>query len=671
MHKRKCGTCRFYQDASLARSGWCLHPQRRGATAMVMVRSNEIGCRTAWADDLWNPMPDGGAAAEGAIDGAERFAAQRVAPATANEIDALIAGQRAGDGSPGAAAVDVVVATSLMLSEGPTPGVDDGLRHSRWDDEADVAPLSGDPTANPRSAIIRAKDRYRADNVVTRPMAGALGHDVENAVGPSFAEPLLPLFEWTAVEPGEQRRETARGDDPSFPGAVPPAERVSAPAFVDDARYDVVPSIDPGFELPRARRFGDPPRFPESMVEAAIATPIVEPVHAVVLVAPAEAIDGMDDPMADEESARGDDATVETPPAARSKRASLWPWGRLGQRERSASDAFGAFDGVDDDWSLADEESAAHPSESFVVADEAPVHRPVVEQAVMVHESPLPPVHGRRHNNTVDDGGSEMNAGADRDPAVIRRRVDLYPSLAPPASTRSVGSWSDVGPVPVAEVANRDMLDVTRAVFVAPELRVSPKPRVESPLGPEQSGPIGPIDADHLAWDRDDVPAAVAAQAGDRWSSTGGANLHDAEFVEVEVVADRSDGAACREGGADRDTVIPDPIVIAETFDLTLDVEIDLFPDVPRMCQTCRDFRPAEGGERGWCTNRQAFIHRRMVELDELPCETSIGAWWLPADRVWLPAINADAADAPTPALDKYLPDFGVEEEPVRRQRRR
>jgi hypothetical protein len=93
----------------------------------------------------------------------------------------------------------------------------------------------------------------------------------------------------------------------------------------------------------------------------------------------------------------------------------------------------------------------------------------------------------------------------------------------------------------------------------------------------------------------------------------------------------------------------------AATDDDLLDYEVQVAPDVPRMCRTCRDFRPADNGERGWCNNNWAFTHRRMVDADELPCESSLGCWWLPHDDVWL--ANADAArhSQATPLVDLWL----------------
>lgn len=85
-----------------------------------------------------------------------------------------------------------------------------------------------------------------------------------------------------------------------------------------------------------------------------------------------------------------------------------------------------------------------------------------------------------------------------------------------------------------------------------------------------------------------------------------------------------------------------------------LDMTIDIAPDVPRECRTCRSFRSADGGARGWCTNEWAFTHRRMVNEDDLACETTIGCWWLPADRYWL-IEEEDGYAVPTPRMDELI----------------
>jgi hypothetical protein len=99
----------------------------------------------------------------------------------------------------------------------------------------------------------------------------------------------------------------------------------------------------------------------------------------------------------------------------------------------------------------------------------------------------------------------------------------------------------------------------------------------------------------------------------------------------------------------------PDPAFAWQEQDDRIDMTIEASPTVPRMCRTCRDFRPADNGGRGWCTNKWAFSHRRMVDADELPCETSLGCWWLPHDEVWLSEADAVAHTEPTPLVDHWL----------------
>ena len=110
-----------------------------------------------------------------------------------------------------------------------------------------------------------------------------------------------------------------------------------------------------------------------------------------------------------------------------------------------------------------------------------------------------------------------------------------------------------------------------------------------------------------------------------------------------------------------------------ESDDDTLDMTIRLSPHLPRECRTCRDFRPADSGTRGWCTNQWAFTHRRMVDAADAPCQTTLGCWWLPNDRECLAEVDVRRHSEPTPLLDAWLIQRDLAEEraePVRRRRR-
>lgn len=66
MVKRKCGTCKYFEDKGLASSGWCRHPDRCDIQDMVLVRKAELACRNSWDQDLWEPS---GAVASSEVDG--------------------------------------------------------------------------------------------------------------------------------------------------------------------------------------------------------------------------------------------------------------------------------------------------------------------------------------------------------------------------------------------------------------------------------------------------------------------------------------------------------------------------------------------------------------------------------------------------------------------------
>ncbi|MFT4037947.1 MAG: hypothetical protein QM692_07180 [Thermomicrobiales bacterium] len=79
--------------------------------------------------------------------------------------------------------------------------------------------------------------------------------------------------------------------------------------------------------------------------------------------------------------------------------------------------------------------------------------------------------------------------------------------------------------------------------------------------------------------------------------------------------------------------------------------------DLPQVCRTCRDFRPAADGQRGWCANRWAFPERTLVgEDDPAPCATAIGSWWASVDDVWLVAADISDHGRPTPLMDRFFP---------------
>ncbi len=57
--KRQCGTCRFFAQTESGLNGKCTHPKRdRAHLDLLLLRPNELGCRTRWGTSLWQDPAD-------------------------------------------------------------------------------------------------------------------------------------------------------------------------------------------------------------------------------------------------------------------------------------------------------------------------------------------------------------------------------------------------------------------------------------------------------------------------------------------------------------------------------------------------------------------------------------------------------------------------------------
>ncbi len=90
---------------------------------------------------------------------------------------------------------------------------------------------------------------------------------------------------------------------------------------------------------------------------------------------------------------------------------------------------------------------------------------------------------------------------------------------------------------------------------------------------------------------------------------------------------------------------------------------------LPRICRTCRDFRPTGDGRTGWCANSYAFPQRTLVRADQLACYGTLGSWWLPSDDWWLQQADISHHGQPTPHVDEFLRQLLTERQQERRRR--
>ena len=146
MAKQKCETCRFFQEAGLAGSGWCHHPQRKTSSGvMVMVRRNELACRNAWSASLWEPV-------SGAADGEEAqtrhlMTTGPLPPANVDDIRAVISQDT----------VIVDTGEDVLLSEARL--IAEPVRPSAASHQALPPRLA--PGFDPRTALFRAREAHR------------------------------------------------------------------------------------------------------------------------------------------------------------------------------------------------------------------------------------------------------------------------------------------------------------------------------------------------------------------------------------------------------------------------------------------------------------------------------------------------------------------------------
>jgi hypothetical protein len=172
--KQKCGTCRYFQEAGLAGSGWCHHPQRKTSTDLkIFVRRNELACRDSWSRNLWE------SAAEGYLDAdilASRLepAAGPLPPATPEDLRALVAASA--NNSDASSGEDVLLSEGRIVSDSveswqppPRPTVSAGF--------------------DPRSAIFRAREAHRER---TRAKAAADRHSTGAEAVVAAARALQP-----------------------------------------------------------------------------------------------------------------------------------------------------------------------------------------------------------------------------------------------------------------------------------------------------------------------------------------------------------------------------------------------------------------------------------------------------------------------------------------------
>lgn len=783
VQKRKCASCKFFDQAPLPGNGWCTHPKRQQSSDVrILVRSGELACRNSWGGDFWVSNI---AASEGENSDGQAVPDRLVARSRADDqITSVTTSYTAQSADPDpftfgsqgfsreTAPDDVIVSQPSMLPEdarSPAP------QHAAEDDQHDLnLPAHEDQRERARiiargnrDAIVKARERHvlRRGGSERMPISDAAdagkadGKNVDKEQRDDTAEADRfaagsgpPLERKTGRRPRELRADQglqSRGyADPTPPV---PATEVSESSRrsplvsrrADADRFESVPEVNPDVALPRLRKFlltddPDPDALDGTFVEGApgqaettydlvlrraqaiktatqkernarvirnrpvmkqVRTSGPAPLPAVPGIDHSESIesplrrsedqglpgdgrhlpatealrssdyvtidaepdyDGPDDGMEtdayffDEEIVEEEMLPVQDPTydriAARSRIGPQQSWWRglglsFGRRSQpyatTASTSFLDANDADDEWG--DDEL------------EPPSHWSVEDEDARDGEPGTPEEPDRSSERVFsfanDDRSVSMSTVVLRDSRTAEDELVDYEltdevletSFADDSDQVQSKSWHEDGQSRVGDeereyayadrsqqdsgfaLADRHDMDAFRAVLFGnrPVDTVERQEPVRERRRSQRYQEPSPVPREEIAVSQEHLPMANDVRVA----------VHE-RYVEEPVFDIRN---------------------FVEQDDDLLDMRVQIAPDVPRACRTCRDFRPSESGERGWCTNDFAFTHRQMVNADDMPCQSSIGCWWLPSDNAWMPREDFATREDPTPFTDRLL----------------
>jgi hypothetical protein len=294
--KRRCATCRYFQDAGMSGNGWCTHPKRQlSSDVRILVRRGELACRDSWGVDLWEgPSADDAVVANPEAATLPAGTAASITASYDDEVTSVVSTDSTQ--TPTDDQSDRVVEQTTLLPDDDsysTRGT--SSRPYRSSDQSNL----GDPDQEDRveimargnrQALLRAQERHRlrrgqpslpqapaSAGTVQETDATATSRRVEFAPD-DYVEDESPSTTRPAPEaPGEEddvllvqgaipssirarRLRRSRNHSPARDfDAVPKSEMSPDTGHLtsrlsEDSRFDTVPEIRSDVDLPRLRR---------------------------------------------------------------------------------------------------------------------------------------------------------------------------------------------------------------------------------------------------------------------------------------------------------------------------------------------------------------------------------------------------------------------------------
>lgn len=707
--KRQCANCHYFTDAGLAGNGWCTHPKRQDSSDVkILVRKGELACRNSWGGDLFLSNQDGDR--ESFAD--ESVSRTSVPPASAPVEDEVTSVTTPPHHTSPSTEEDRVVSDKPAPSPNPfrrTDGDDDGRNDAARNDQDERARVLA---RGSQAALRLARERHVHKRSDVRPDSSQAVDDSEAKHDDQPTETEQPRHSadhqtdstrasstqgtrFTVGHRYEKRRQR-------FDGAQPPVPRDEveqhSSAATDADRFDTIPEPDPEFELPTPSAPVTARPIPQEAVDD---EPFDEQLDA------AETDDSDATPYNHVmERARRIREARRPAPVRRHYRPDV---------SHSTPHSSSSSNGRRDD-SVAElnhvKASAAHYSPHYqdddanirdnVLAnlDSAELDTKIIQDREFLNHQTYSSQHGRQSKTEAASrsrNGHHSTAVENRNlrPSALRERSGDGASQSLDPQTRSYRPRQDQldgdDHPRFLEAGGPKYHDRSDARAVDVGDREHHGREISSSFTTEGGSVLPDLDENlfNETFDRASSPRRVSFEA------VRDAGTPQAEFTTTERTngEDLNAGRAVNSNAAhrnsprdslfradhfrrltrtdatnaeefDRDEISSDyqnapvdgetrAIESAQTDDL-LDMTVEITPEVPRACRTCRSFRSADGGARGWCTNEWAFTHRRMVNEDGMPCNATAGCWWLPADRFWIGERDY-ALDAPTPRMNELI----------------
>lgn len=578
-----------------------------------MVRANELGCRNGWNADLWVPADK-----EGTNDGnhiADPIGARAKAEVAPPGQDDLLTFFRAArtDNAP-------VAAEQPAPAPVPSPPIGEDIFVQQtpsmsWKREPVSAQPATELVQDPRAAIHRAREQFRQ----RRKSEGRLADR-------HLSAPLIPEI--------ASKREAQLTDTSPHMEVEPPPDSV-------DPRYEnrqllPAPASEPAFDRRPVspvslkeidRPFPSMTDFPEDRTRFE-SVPVLES-------APVE-VTAPDDALLDD------------------------TWIETRQLDTVPPEPYMVDEFFDDDEVVAQPE----PQPYFEEEELSVRHRESVLDRFLRHRR-----ERRQAPQVVDEPLDSHYASVDSEPTRARP-IPVEQRPAPPVALES-----PVAPAPREQHATLDTPGYDRHWNderpVRQEARRSDIHMRSWPDSRARTATVATVDDDLVL--PPPLPAIEPIDRSDHQDDRRARHRYEpaAPSTPSRHQNGRFDRAAESEFG-DRplfaDSPAPRPADV--TYDRPAEARSPIASQVHRMeriCRTCRDFRPAENGDRGWCNNKWAFSHRRMVDADDLACRNSLGSWWTPKDEVWRRDGDISRHAQQTPRVDEWL--FGTHDESNDRRR--